>query len=495
MLRRGSTATSLSLPGHQSTAACMKPAMYFLREQGLCLYHFRKLHPRVGISILGKCLANGCRLRPNMVLILQEMLCSLEHAVVLPILALKHQGVPLLLVCTSYKVCIGELMPCGAANFEKPTGDMTSCMQVVNMIAPMRLGTHRLFQGTSLSSFSRLRHLTLMMDPIGCLKKPSQLNIPLAKMGSLSQLESLYIGFTHGYCCSRCGFNTYGGRSVDAEDSIDLCLSSMQHLASVHLDSFWPALLELPPKAFLHATFKSAPGQMHPGLWAGRLADVQNSQIPLRSVHFLPGPPHGLDVEYGITATELWPLKIERSIAIESVRVMAGTLHLDLSDFPGLMQAERVLITASECHLTFPSNQLALKHLAIRHTERLRLVISNIDLFAAHAEDLTLSRKDSMDTCPVSVLFLRNAVLAAASGNEVLLTSRRTKCQPESRKKHWRYGWGSASLRIWSAETSDRGDWAQAVRCCCHACLTCLHRDGVAAFPEAIAQENAMLGA
>ena len=364
------------------------------------------------------------------------------------------------------------------------------------MVAPKLLESCGLFWGTSPSSFSRLRHLTLMIDPMRCsfeFDNPSQLNTSMAEIGNHSQLESLYIGLLYGFCCSICGSSTCVRSRADPEDSLNLCLSSMQHLGSVHLDSFWPALLELPPRASLHATFKSAPGQKHSGLWAGRPADVQNLQLPLRSVHFLPGP--GLAAEHAMTARELWPLKVERSIAIELVRVMAGTLHLDLSEFPALMEAERVLITASECHLTFPSNQLALKHLAIKHTERLRLVISNIDLFAAQAEDLTFSRKDSMDTCPVSVLFLRNAVLAAACGNEVILTSRRTMCQPESRKKHWRSGWGSASLRIWSAGTSDRSDWAQAVRCCCHACLACLHRNGVAAFPEAIAQENAMLGA
>ena len=366
------------------------------------------------------------------------------------------------------------------------------------MAVPMLPGTLGLFQATPPSSFSRLRHLTVMIDPMGCFfKELWQLDTSMAEIGKHSQLESLCVGFTGGFCCNICGSSTCGRSRRDAEDSFNLCLPRMQHLRSVHLDSFWPALLELPPGASLHATFRIAPGQKHPGLWAGRPADVQNSQIPLRCVQFLPGP--GLDAEHAITATELWPLKIERSAAIELVRVMAGTLHLSLSELPALMQAERVLITASECHLTFPSNRLAFKHLAIKHTERLRLVISNIDLFAAQAEDLTFSRKDSLDTCSGSVLFLRNAVLAAASESEVMLTSRRTMCHPRSRKqflkKHRRYSWGSASLRIWSAETTDQGEWAQAVRCRCHACLACLHRDGVAAFPKATAQEKAMVGA
>ena len=399
--------------------------------------------------------AIGCS---SVVLLLQGVLCSSENTSTLWILALKHQGVLLLLFCTSYKVCIGEL----------------HALQIVRL---QTLGSP-----------------LLMIDPMGCFfKELSQLNNSMAEIGKHSQLESLYVGFIDGFRCNICGSSTCGRSRADAEDSFNLCLPRMQHLRSVHLDSFWPALLELPPGASLHTTFKIAPGQKHPGLWAGRPADLQNSQIPLRCVQFLPGP--GLGAEHAITATELWPLKIERSAAIELVRVMAGTLHLSLSELPALMQAEKVLITASECHLTFPSNQLALKHLAIKHTERLRLVISNIDLFAAQAEDLTFSRKDSMDTCPVSVLFLRNAVLAAAGESEVILTSRRTMCHPRSRKKHWRYSWGSASLRIWSAETTDQGEWAQAVRCRCHACLACLHRNGVATFPEAIAQEKATVGA
>ena len=364
------------------------------------------------------------------------------------------------------------------------------------MVAPNLMESCGLFGRTSTSSFSRLRHLTLMIDPMRCFfefDNPSQLNTSMAEIGNHSQLESLYIGFSYCFCCSICGSSTCDWSRADAEDSLSLCLSSMQHLASVHLDSFWPALLELPPGASLHATFKSAPGQMHPGLWAGRPADVRNSQFPLKSAHFLPGP--GLGDEHAITATELWPLKVERSIG--TIRVMAGTLYLDISEFPGLMQAERVLITAAECHLTFPSDQLVLKHLAIHQSERLRLLIYKVDLFAAQATNLTPSCSNSTNMCTLSVVFLRNAVLAADSvrGNELLLTSRRTMCRPQGRKKHWRCGWRSASLRIWSVETMGLGEWAQAVRCCCHACLACLHRDGAAAFPEAIAQEDAMLGA
>ena len=366
-------------------------------------------------------------------------------------------------------------------------------MQVVNMTALALLRMPVLFQGISPSSFSRLRHLTFMIDPSGCFKRPTQLITPLAEIGNHSQLKSLYIGLTYGYCCSTCGFKTCGRRSADAEDSIDLCLSSMQRLESVHLDTFWPALLELPPRASLHATFKSAPGQMYPGLWAGRPADMHNSHFPLKSVQFLPGP--GLGAKHAITATELWPLKVERSIEI--IRVMASTLYLDILEVPRLMQAEKVLITASECHLTFPSDQLALKHLAIHQSERVRLLISKVDLFAAQATNLTPDCSDSTEMNPLSVVCLRNAVLAAdiVRGSELLLTSRRTMCRSESRKKHRRYGWESASLRIWSAETMNPSEWAQAGRCCCHACLACLHRHGAAAFPEAIAQENAMLGA
>ena len=374
--------------------------------------------------------------------------------------------------------CIGELIG---------SREVAHCPQVVNMVAPTLLKTCGLFDGATPSSFSRLRHLTLMIDPTRCFfDKPSQLNTSMIEIGKHGQLESLYIGFTIGFCCSLCGSSTCGRRRADAEDSLNLCLSSMQHLESVHLDSFWPALLELPPRASLHATFKSAPGQKHPGLWAGRPADVQSLQLPLRSAHFLLGA--GLDAEHAITATELWPLKVKRSI--ELIRVMAGTLHLDLLEFPGLMQAERVLITASECHLRFPGSQTALEHLEVSFSERLKLVISNVDSFAAKVENLILTREVSMDSCPVSVLLLRDAALAA--GKELSVSSRRSKCQHGGRKRR---EWENASWGAWCAEDMGPGKWAHAVRCCCNACLACLHRNGVAAFPEADAQEDAMLGA
>ena len=355
------------------------------------------------------------------------------------------------------------------------------------MVAPTLLETCGLFNGASPSSFSRLRHLTLMIDPMRCsFDKPSKLNTSMVEIGNHGQLESLYIGFIYGFGCIRCGSSTCGRRRTNAEESISLCLSSMQRLESIHLDSFWPALLELPPGASLHATFKSAPGQKHPGLWAGRPADVQSLGLPLRSAHFLPGP--GLGAEHAITATELWPLKVRRSI--ELIRVMAGSLHLDLLEFPGLMQAERVLITASECHLRFPGSQRALEHLGVSFSERLKLVISDVDNFAARVENLILTREVSMDSCPVSVLLLRNAVLAA--GTELSVTGRRSMCQHGGRKRR---GWENTSWGAWCAEDMGPGKWAHAVRCCCNACLACLHRNGAAAFPEAIAQEDAMLGA
>ena len=217
------------------------------------------------------------------------------------------------------------------------------------MDAPRLLDKYSLFQRERrpCPSISRLHHLTLMIAPRRCrYNKPSELNVSMAALGLNSQLKSLYIGFLSG-------FHWYDHDRTDQEDSICLRLSSMRHLESVHLDSFWPALLELPPTASLHATFKSAPGQKHPGLWAGRPADVQNPQFSLRSAHFLPGP--WLGPEHAVTAKELWPLKVRRSL--ELIRVVAGTLYLDLSEFPGLIQAEKVLITASECHMRFHTSK------------------------------------------------------------------------------------------------------------------------------------------
>ena len=157
------------------------------------------------------------------------------------------------------------------------------------MVAPTLIEESSLFQQEgwycSSSSFSRLRHLTLMIDPKNChfdKASPGQLNAAMAEIGHHSQLESLYIGFTSGFDCK-----SHGRIWFDPEDSASFRLSDLQHLKSIHFDSFWPALLELPPGASLHATFKSAPGQKHPGLWAGKATDVQNPQLPLRSVAFL----------------------------------------------------------------------------------------------------------------------------------------------------------------------------------------------------------------
>ena len=349
----------------------------------------------------------------------------------------------------------------------------------------LRKNLPSLFKETPVSC-SRLRHLTLMIDWGAChlhqADRLALLNTTMAEIGNHSQLESLYIGLLHGFGCRRCGTES---TRADPEESIDLRLSHLQHLKSVHFDSLWPAHLELPPGASLHATFQSTPGQKHPGLWAGKAADVQNPRLPFRSMHFLQGP--YLAPEHAVTADALWPLKRN----LEVVRIMASTLHLNLIEYPGLTQAARVLITASECHLTFPSNQVAHKHLRLRFSERLRLVISNVDIFAAQVNELTFSREDSTDGQPLSILFLRNALLTA--GSELSVTSSATMCQPEGRMKHWSYGWGLASLGV-GFETMDTGEWAHAVRCCCHACVACLHRDGTAYYPEAIAEENVLFG-
>ena len=218
---------------------------------------------------------------------------------------------------------------------------------------------------------------------------------------------------------------------------------------------------------------------------------MHNPWLPLTSAHFLPGS--GVGAVHAITATELWPLKVKR--VIDLIRVTAGTLHMNLSEYPGLMQAERVLITASECRLKFPSNQVALtegKCLQLSFLKRLRLVISNVDTFATLVETLILCRKDSRSTNLASVLFLRNAMITAGNGLPESVNNRRTMCQPDCRK---RPGWGFPRLGVWPAKIMGPDEWAHAVRCCCHACLACLHRDGAAAFPEAIAQENAMFEA
>ena len=359
-------------------------------------------------------------------------------------------------------------------------------LQVVNVITPMLMEDSYLFQheGSLCSSFSRLRHLTLMIDPRRCyLDKPSpgQLNASLAGIGQHSQLESLYIGIESGFECSSSGSDWF-----DPEDSANVCLSHMQHLKSVHLDSFWPALLELPPGASLHATFKFAPGQKHPGLWAGKPADVQNARLPLRSVHFLPGP--GLGPEHAITAKELWPLKVKKHL--ELIRVRAGTLHLDLFEFPGLIQAERVLITASECLLTIPGNRVAYRHLTLRYSKRMQIRMNHQAAFAAQCQSLTVTWRHPMHPkkWTADAVVARNVMLAA--GRKVYTTRCGTLWQPEGKKEPWSFYRGNAILGVsYGSMEPSKG---HVVRCCCHACLACLHHDGAAAFPQAIAEEEAL---
>ena len=118
---------------------------------------------------------------------------------------------------------------------------------------------------------------------------------------------------------------------------------------------------------------------------------------------------------------------------------MAGILHLSLIEVPGRMQAERVLIAASACHLRFPSKPVAHTHLKLEFPEQLRVVITDADICAPQVDELMLSRKHSMDSRPLSVQVLRNALLA--NGNKLSVTSRLAMCQPEGNKEHRSYGW------------------------------------------------------
>ena len=263
MLKRGRTATSLSVPGHQSPAKCVQHTMNILRLQGLRLHDLCGYFPRIEqTTIGGVCLAGASSPRSRY--------CCKECTEGAKLQV--YFGFSLL----DIKVCFSSssahairtlVMFCEVTSFGELTRVIAHCTQVVNIIAQTLFEPSGLFLRTSASSFLRLRHLTLMIDPMRCFfDKPTKLNTSLAEIGNFSQLDSLYIGFIYGFGCSKCGSSTCVRRSADAEDSINLCLSSMQHLELVHLDSFWPALLELPSRACLHATFKSTLGQKHPGL-------------------------------------------------------------------------------------------------------------------------------------------------------------------------------------------------------------------------------------
>ena len=86
----------------------------------------------------------------------------------------------------------------------------------------------------------------------------------------------------------------------------------------------------------------------------------------------------------------------------------------------------------------------------------------------------------------------RNVMLAA--GRKVYTTRCGALWQPEGKKEPWSFYRGNAILGV-SFGSMEPSNWDHAVRCCCHACLACLHRDGTADFPEAIAKENALFEA
>ena len=60
MLRRGCTATSLSVPGHHSIVNCVHQATHVLSMEGLCLYDLKKAFPRLEqITMSGRCPASA----------------------------------------------------------------------------------------------------------------------------------------------------------------------------------------------------------------------------------------------------------------------------------------------------------------------------------------------------------------------------------------------------------------------------------------------------
>ena len=134
--------------------------------------------------------------------------------------------------------------------------------------------------------------LVLRLQPAYCHSfRVADLSGLFGLMSNLPHLESLCIGV--------------GGALVgNPERPSSLNLSSLQHLNSVHIDSFWPGSIELPPDCAVHASFCSTPGQLHEGIWAGHPCVVQNLQLPLRSACFFKGKSFAFTTTAGI----LWPL-------------------------------------------------------------------------------------------------------------------------------------------------------------------------------------------
>lgn len=186
-------------------------------------------------------------------------------------------------------------------------------------------------------------------------------------LSNLSSLETLYIGLS-------------GRPQADSQEFFSIRLSGLPNLKALHIDSFWPRGIQVPPHCAVHASFISDPGQKLDGIWAGDpylLGSYFMQELPRNSSHFVQNTAHS----WRLTARLLWPL--EARVQLEMVRIKADLLCLDKQDavcrylqYPGLMRAQKVVIVASVCSLTVDAFEgwMKWKHVTLKCLESSTLV-------------------------------------------------------------------------------------------------------------------------
>ena len=132
MLKRGRTATSLSVPGHQSARLCVYDAMNVLRLQGLNLWGLRGFFPKLEqITISGQCLASGATSRSTCSGCFEAFCLHLSFNFLLS----DVRVCLLLFFYTGCKVCIKKfhaMWSCLHSRAHQRGG----ALQVVNLVAP-----------------------------------------------------------------------------------------------------------------------------------------------------------------------------------------------------------------------------------------------------------------------------------------------------------------------------------------------------------------------
>ena len=201
---------------------------------------------------------------------------------------------------------------------------------------------------TNRLGLSALRHVVLHLEPQCCARMSApDFGHFAGDLSRLSCLQSLYNGLS-------------GRLQPSNQNTFSLKLSALPNLKTVHMDSFWPHAIELPPGCAVHATFISHADQQHKGIWAGTRADVLHLRLPLKSAHFvrpadLPNPRVMADLLWPLQAQ--WTLDLVR-ISAPSLWLPGGGLGYRLRTYPGLMWADSVLMAGSECAMRLPGAQL-----------------------------------------------------------------------------------------------------------------------------------------